>query len=131
MERLFLPYALSLIAKEKGFNEKCIGIIGSNFGPFLCDDPEQIHQSHPDKIPAPLYQQISDWLREEYDIVLEIRFGGRGSGGFGYWGCKIYKSSNGLRAYVNNPDLTKNNDLKDYSYYEALDVAIEKAFELI
>jgi hypothetical protein len=141
MKDLFIPYELALIAKEKGFNEFCFGgYFYDREGARLLDWPEhglmffgQINseQTEPENCSAPLFQQIVDWFRNEHKIVLEMLHGGRHSTDFTYWGCKIFKPSNGLQTYINNPDLTKNNDLQSYSYYEALNKAIEEAFKLI
>ena len=76
MKHLFLNKKLSLLAKEKGFDEKCIGYYWSKEGNethHLC--PSKNHNSLPTRISSPLYQQIIDWFREEHDIHIIIRPG--------------------------------------------------------
>lgn len=68
MKKIFLPYKLAVIAKEKGFNETCIGFYTNQRKLHIYD-----FESHPDEfirrteatLKAPLYQQIIDWLRKE------------------------------------------------------------------
>lgn len=49
MKRLFVPKNIALIAKEKGFDEECLG-----------------------NYEAPLYQQLIDWFRNKHGIVIWI-----------------------------------------------------------
>ena len=69
MKKLFAPYELAVLAKEKEFNEDCLAaysfhskeIIGigvyTNNGQLL----------------APLYQQLVDWFREKHGINVEVK----------------------------------------------------------
>lgn len=69
---LFLPYELSVIAKEKGFNEKCLTYYGldtklrSEYGWFVNNAMSGKQAT------APLYQQIVDWFRETHNIQIIV-----------------------------------------------------------
>lgn len=78
MEKLFVPYELAVLAKEKGFDEPCAGYYNTNDKkPVLCAffnytgvryaSLYKKHQHSSDPI-APLYQQLVDWFRERHDI---------------------------------------------------------------
>jgi hypothetical protein len=139
MNNLFLSYNLSLIAKEKGFDEPCLAkyvnftghepqcliykdsIFGENYLGKNTD--EDINNSVAQDCTAPLYQQIIDWFREEYKKSIEIYSNHDGS--FGYtinsWEKKPYEGyfrESGILNSIGN-------------YYKTLDKAIEEAFKLI
>lgn len=71
LSELFLPYELVLIAKEKGFNEKCIAR-------YLIDGSKTlIIKEKNDKSPdyqAPLYQQITDWFIKKNIHIFPMYF---------------------------------------------------------
>lgn len=85
MKHLFLSCALSLKAKEKGFDQPCLAYYTNRYGGGT-EHPTPIHQHEGSGIigddntsfknckyfiaTAPLYQQIIDWFREKHDIYI-------------------------------------------------------------
>lgn len=126
MEHLFVPYALALTLKEKGFDEPSLTYYKSGQLQLLSwnfdDDTFNKFSSRSKKwVSAPLYQQVVDWFREKYDLHISVA-----SMGLGYVG-----------QHNNTPvphtwDIDKRWDgepTKDY--YEALTAAITHALKLI
>ena len=80
LKHLFLPYELSLIAEQKGFNDPCLAIYQIATKSF-----ELIRTSHYDYVInsevgseyvcAPLYQQVTSWLRTLNVAVIQSPFG--------------------------------------------------------
>jgi hypothetical protein len=66
MEHLFIPYALSVTAKEKGFNAECFGIHTEN-GIWTVPTTSQTHFDN-QLCSAPIYQQIVDWLDDKHKL---------------------------------------------------------------
>lgn len=77
MNDLFIPYELAVIAKEKGFRERCIryynysGIIEVN----KADEFQNGHNYNDCnyRFSAPLYQQLVDWFKKVHKITIEPR----------------------------------------------------------
>jgi hypothetical protein len=73
MNKLFTEYKLALALSELGFSLRCLATI---------DQTEFIHingtRQSPsgsmmyDTIPCPLYQQVTDWLRDEHGIIIVV-----------------------------------------------------------
>jgi hypothetical protein len=73
MNKLFTEYKLALALSELGFSLRCLATI---------DQTEFIHingtRQSPrgsmmyDIIPCPLYQQVTDWLRDEHGIIIVV-----------------------------------------------------------
>jgi len=72
MKHLFVPYKLALLAKEKGFDEDCVGyyLSKSELEPVIQanSNPNKDAPDWKNTISAPLYQQLIDWLFEKHDI---------------------------------------------------------------
>lgn len=113
MKNLFIPYPLAVLAKEKGFKEKCIATYDVNKKIEL-HDYSIIGISI---LSAPLYQQIIDWFREKHDIDVYVKLIGR------------IKNINYYSAFVNNTIPIGCNEKKNY--YDALDKAIELTLLII
>lgn len=63
MKKLFVPHNLALLAKEKGFDDQCIGKFKDNNLTLLSYSWNNSELSiHNDGISAPMYQQLIDWL---------------------------------------------------------------------
>jgi len=113
MKHLFLPYELAVIAKEKGFNEPCLGAFTNK---------TDMVSGYCKKAPkgfllAPLYQQIVDWFRLNHKIDIQI----------------ITCIANNMIAYA---FLIKAEGLDKrignvMGYYFAFNAGIEEAFKLI
>ncbi len=82
MKHLFLPYELSILAKEKGFNEPCMAyhreLLGSKKPLFHINSPEnkcvinsELGDNKYNMVAAPLYDQIFIWLKEDHEIIIE------------------------------------------------------------
>jgi hypothetical protein len=65
MKHLFLNKDLSLLAKEKGFDEKVLALWNNN---KLVFNPNK--NSSKDYIPAPLYSQIIEWFMKKHSIKI-------------------------------------------------------------
>lgn len=61
-KELFIPYELSVIAKDKGFNKECLALYNDKNEPFIPEDSTILLSNSLKKLTAPLYQQIIDWL---------------------------------------------------------------------
>lgn len=73
MKHLFIPYELAIIAKEKGFREKCFGLFNAynNFELDYNIASPYPFDSCPVHLPAPTHQQIVDWFREKKISICE------------------------------------------------------------
>lgn len=123
MEKLFLNKDLSLLAKEKGFDEPCFAFYDSDGFNYIQCSPENgmVSNKYHHNLAAPLYQQIIDWFKEKHGLYIRL------TPLTNCWHYKIYK----LKA-INNPE----EEIKAYSdftdeYQQGLDKAIEEAFKLI
>jgi hypothetical protein len=84
MKEQFVTYEIALKLKELGFNEECLcgWEIGYQNIPYLHSPhnkntfgiPNFKKYCHSNKhiIQAPLWQQVIDWLREEYNINIKF-----------------------------------------------------------
>lgn len=66
MRKQFSTYEIALALKELGFNEKCIA--------YFLNKERLIIQNEIDMsfmLQAPLYQQIIDWFREKYELIID------------------------------------------------------------
>lgn len=123
MTHLFLNKELAQTAKEKGFDEPCFahyredgnlvmlscGIAGVRYS-YIVESP----------LLAPLYQQIIDWFREKYEILISII---------------SHDVDNHIFQIIDqNGNILESDDQDDdnfENYYSALNEAIEEAFKLI
>ena len=80
MKKLFLPYELAAIAKEKGFKEPCMaytytGDTALNKDIFVLPSNKiEDHNVDSLSVSHPLYAQIIDWFREEHKIHIEVNY---------------------------------------------------------
>ena len=114
MKHLFVPYELALLAKEKGFDEPCFGFYNL-FTDEFCYNSAPSTFSSKDVLQAPLYQQLVDWFRKEFEIYIQVI---HYDAGHFEWTIKQGKK-------FRYPHTTFT------SYYEALNSALTKSFELI
>lgn len=121
MEHLFVPYNIALMAKEKGFNEPCFAkYVTSNKDFIVCGALFRRERGYMNSnsnsftyITAPLYQQIIDWLRENYCIHVTYD---------PCTGWKLWDITETVRDFFVTDTCT---------YYEALNTAITEAFKLL
>lgn len=129
MKNLFVPYELAIKAKEFGFDEPCLGVFKSN-GVLVgvnhtgvAFNKDAINSKLSALIAAPLYQQLVDWFREKHALEISVKsWKEDGDTGNIIWIPSVKK--------VPQPS-TFNFDFKKETYYDALKIAFEKAFELI
>ena len=81
MEKYFVPSALALKLREKGFNETCLaGYLLADecqFAIFGIDVDHEVLDVNIDSwLMAPMYQQVIDWFRLEHQIVIQITYEG-------------------------------------------------------
>jgi hypothetical protein len=76
MKHLFIPYALALILKQKGFQEHCFGSYYTNPS---CDEGERLVERYCTyfslaefEMLAPLYQQVVDFFRDKHSIYIAV-----------------------------------------------------------
>lgn len=129
LKKIFTPYALALLAKEKGFNEKCIGYFDRETKEFHwtiggnVNHEEENTEGHDDAleyncISAPTYEQIIDWLIENHRLSVEIEFDYPTES----WRSRVQKMGKMTPEWA---------DLFYSDKREALNKAIEEAFKLI
>lgn len=122
MKHLFVPYEIAVILKEKGFEPDfimaCFDTLNKNELQITTNAHILDNKYKERYITAPLYQQVTDWLREKHkiDICIEPWKDATGKGGRE---IKIY-SHHRLIQSISTPD-----------YYQALTKAIEEALKLI
>ena len=118
MEKLFIPYELSLLAKEKGFDEQCLALYTYTkerilIKTFIKQDEANLFFGG---ISAPLYQQIIDWFREKYNIIIVINQSKQDNS----WYCHINRNSK-CECAIHDIEF----------YYEIYNKAIEETFKLL
>ena len=69
----FVTYEIVLKLKELGFDEKCLGMYGSEFEFVVDESSWRYAQISKDVLQAPLWQQVIDFLREKYLLHIEIQ----------------------------------------------------------
>ena len=143
MNKLFIPFELALLAKEKGFNEPCFKCYHTennlaynikkgwlDIRPEEAQNPRNFNDKKLFKkfvISAPLYQQIVEWFYEKYGLAIVVK----SWDGDGQW--KIYKHDKsklikqGIAMFVYNQYNKKGLLAIKGGWTEA----IEEAFKLI
>lgn len=128
MKNLFISYEMSVLAKEKGFDEDCIAYYAYDYLNSkpnrlqLADRPIKPSKFKQKYMAAPVFQQILDWFRVKHNLAILIsiphdvywRYSIDGINGNGYYTDSSYKEKK---------------DFEDY--YEALTTGIQEAFKLI
>lgn len=154
MQEQFVTYEISLKLKELGFDEECLASYYTDdernyskngeydvrkklsssidFDPFKNDFDNFYKNSDKDYyVAAPLWQQVIDWFRKEYDMFIQINpnnYFDTFVNSYSYEAkCKVYKNKE-LDGTVVVRDT--NNSHLFYSSEEAREQAILKAIEL-
>jgi len=73
MKHLFAPYNLSLLAKEKGFNEPCLRYYNVGHNKDAPIRLSMFKNEQMGSVSAPLYQQLVDWLETTHRVLI-VRF---------------------------------------------------------
>ncbi len=128
MKELFLPYELSLLAKEFGFDEPCIARYNKgNFelnrlGNWYKHNSGEIEKHY---LSAPLYQQMITFLRDRFGLIIEIQLDQTSDI---KWCYEIIK-------FNSAGDFERKTNVADWSLYrdcnECLDAGIKEALKLI
>lgn len=117
MKHLFIPYELAVIAKEKGFDETCLGYYDSKFKELNIVG-KYPYDTAPIHVIAPTFQQIIDWFRECKKIYIQLQ----------HWG--LMKKNNPYYFILTTRYEEISGNMSN-SYYEAMIEAITEAFKLI
>lgn len=115
MVKEFCSHEISLKLKELGFDEPCFGIWinkGSRVDVMYVAKQDDVWMAEQNEgILAPLLQQVIDWFREKYDIIIDIG--------------KIYNGTDNWHFALNYEW-----EYFEGTYYEAREAAILKAIEV-
>lgn len=87
MKYLFVPYHLAVLARDNGFDEKCLATFErKDYGlEEVSEEPVlENHNSELYECDAPLYQQLVHWFRKKYNIHIHCSYL-YGSASVEYW----------------------------------------------
>lgn len=132
MNHLFVPYEIAEKLKALGFDEPCFAYFISPTkrvpAAYSKDDEEYPRNSDliMNWIAAPMHQQVKDWLRTEHDIEMVVD---KCAPDIGYVATVYYDLDGRLR----EKSLAGHNEEieVEFTYYQALNRAIEEALKLI
>lgn len=114
MNKLFVPYELAILAKEKGFDEPCFGWY-SILGRLTTVNISKERTKYNEDTEAPLYQQLIDDFRVRHGIEIN----------------RVPSASPNLWIIYKKSDPIPTKSFTDIDYYTALNKALEEAFKLI
>lgn len=118
MQKLFVPYDLAVQLKKKGFKEPTLGHYYERDGQQCLVVYGEFPPDSKNWLPAPLYQQVIDWLREKHKIhVAASTF-------------PVYNDQYGIQ-YTRSSLSSGWEPLSGKTYYEALNNAIIKGLTLL
>lgn len=122
MKKIFLQYELALIAKEKGFNEECLGCYHIDNGKHIM----MYHDCSPNsetRLKAPIHEQIQDWFVEKHGFNIWVDCSPKKEW---IWTINIIE-----KGYYHQSDDEDMGGKSFSSKQEALINGIENAFKLI
>ncbi len=72
MKKLFLNFDVAKLARQKGFDEKCIGYFDSNGNPICADSLFNTNRNSllMNLVAAPIHKQVTDWLKQKHKITV-------------------------------------------------------------
>lgn len=114
---LFVSYEIAKQLKDKGFDEECIGYYDKVHNDIVNQCALITNDNSLNILTAPLYQQVVDWFREKYNVIITVQ--------------PRDKKFIGVREYFISDVWRFNSTDKFSNYYEALTKAIEEAIKLI
>lgn len=131
MENLFVSYKIALKLKELGFNVECLAYYNKYKDLYFYNVlPDNQSVSIYETCDAPLYQQVVDWFREKYKLIINIHIDEEYSiiNNLKYWYAidSYFEIQN---KKILNEGVKEEDNFE--SYYNAADKAIEEAFKLI
>ena len=123
IEEQYVSFETAKLAKEKGFDERCNYVYDKNKTLQMIRNQSYEEFDKRDKysILCPTQSLLARWLREEYDLSVEV-----GSTPYGYTWC-VCKAHNGT--YIISDE-----DYDEYipdNYEASKEIALQKALELI
>lgn len=125
MRELFLSPELTIIAKDKGFNDKCLAYyINENDGKgweLFFEGGTFLARDYGQNIPAPTHIQIIYWLKEKHNLFIEINMTAPMPSYDEEYHYSIKWTRTGARIIIET----------GFTYYQALEKGIEQAFKLI
>lgn len=118
MKKEFVTYEIALKLKELGFDEVC-------FGAFVPDEDNcleigGIFKECKSLIKSPLWQQVVDWFRDEYKLIIEIYYN---------FGSKKFEWQ--IDDFESEKDIDDETCTQFVNYHDAREQAILKALEII
>ena len=140
MKQLFVPIELARKLKEKGFDERCFAMYTNRYK-FGLESPVAISQHEGSSIKgdrnsdfkstefeyvtAPIYQQVTDWLRDKHKIYIEMLVEGLDDATPNelYYRTFIWQ--------IGKPKPEVSDDIGCSDYYAILQRTIEEALERI
>ena len=122
---IFVPYAIALLAKQKGFDEPCIAKIFSEadspeIGQIFTNAEIEKLSSNPNFVAAPTYQQLVDWLRVKHNTIVIVH---------PHFTHFIGTSSTEWCGVVHKPGESYTEFPVKYDYYEAFDYTLERVLK--
>lgn len=122
MEKLFVSKEIAQKVKEKGFNELCLAYYDGEKLLFSTDNNQNSiisSSKKSNKVSAPLYQQVIDWIRTNYGWNLYVG---------GYESLRYYPDVDGMKTKRYEIDL---HNLRSEDYYESLTKALNEVIRVI
>lgn len=115
--KIFVPYAIALLAKQKGFDEPCHAYYHKKELKLLHNAETKGFARETESQVAPTYQQLVDWLREKHNtiVIVHPHFIGTSST---EWCGIVHKPG---EYYTEFP--------VKYDYYEAFDYTLERVLK--
>ena len=123
LQKNFAPYKIAKQLKDKGFNAPCFGFYVLNHKEVIISE---LRDELSGIILAPIYQQITEWLREEHNIIIEIQLDQTSNIKFCIEIIKFNKFADfqKIDIPIESWKLFRN-------YYEALNQSIQESLKLI
>ena len=116
----YVSYEVAKLLKEKGFDEKTLSYYEDN---VLCHgDWFEWNRSPLGHVATPTHQMAMKWLREVYDIFIDIGYDDLD------WYWLIESISNDV-PYEDRPKLLKNGTACHKTYEEAVEAALKYSLE--
>lgn len=115
----FLPPYLSLLLKNKGFNEPCLASYKGDVLSLVTNPNKNKNSLDPTEVTAPTYDQVLEWFREKHKIHVAAS------------SFPVYNDKYGYQ--FSRRGLTGGwmVDFSGKTYYDSLNTAIEQASNLI
>jgi len=83
MKKLFVPFEIACLLKNKNFNKKCVAYYTTNFitstlkyvnsktdGKLMFCRNNKFPPLYDQNISAPIHQQVIDWLKEKHNLYI-------------------------------------------------------------